>query len=217
VGLLASLGGVSRLIKQGDPLPEFDFHCPLMSLPLAFETRIDSIPASPYYLASDPLKRVAWQLRLGESKRPRIGLVWSGSEHHKNDKNRSIELAELMPILPSNYSYVSVQKDIRGKDKGALTDFDIVHFEDSIGDFGDTAALCDCIDLLISVDTSVAHLAGALGKDVCLLLPYVPDWRWMLQRPDSPWYPSMKVFRQSSRGEWNFADIGSNLAVRHVR
>jgi tetratricopeptide (TPR) repeat protein len=217
VGLLASLRGVSVLIRQGDPLPDFDFHCPLMSLPLAFKTRLDSIPASQHYLASDPVKRVAWQLRLGESKAPRIGLVWSGSEHHKNDKNRSIELAELMPILPSKYNYVSVQKDIRSKDKDALTDFNIAHFEDSIGDFSDTAALCDCMDLLISVDTSVAHLAGALGKDVCLLLPYVPDWRWMLQRPDSPWYPSMKVFRQSSRGEWNFADIGSNLAVRHVR
>ena len=214
VGLLASLRGVSRLIRQGDPLPDFDFHCPLMSLPLAMKTRIDSIPASPHYLASDPIKRVAWQLRLGESKRPRIGLVWSGSKHHKNDKNRSIELAELMDRLPHEYTYVSLQKEIRESSRLVSRECNIAHFEGAIDDFSDTAALCDLMDLVISVDTSVAHLAGALGKPVCLLLPYVPDWRWLLERRDSPWYPSISVHRQNSTRKW---DIHSYLIEKNVK
>ena len=202
MGLLASLRGVSRLIRQGDPLPEFDFHCPLMSLPLAMKTRLDSIPAAPQYVYCQPEKKAAWESILGHSSRPRIGLAWSGSELHKNDKNRSIELAQLMDQLPKDYHYISLQKEIRAKDEAALTQFHIRHFEDAIGDFSDTAALCECMDLVISVDTSVAHLAGALGKPVCLLLPLVPDWRWMLQRKDSPWYPSIKIYRKNSLGKW---------------
>lgn len=214
VGLLASLPGVSRLIRQGEPLPDFDFHCPLMSLPLAMKTRLDSIPASPHYLVSDPVKRAAWQLRLGETKRPRIGLAWSGSELHKNDKNRSIELAELMVRLPHEYTYVSLQKEIRESADLVSRECNIIHFEGAIDDFSDTAALCDLMDLVISVDTSVAHLAGALGKPTCLLLPYVPDWRWLLERRDSPWYPSMSVHRQNSTRKW---DIHSYLIEQNVK
>jgi ADP-heptose:LPS heptosyltransferase len=202
VGLLSSLRGGSRLIAQGDPLPDFDFHCPLMSLPLAFKTRLDSIPASPHYLRSQPDKRALWELKLGTKTSRRIGLAWSGSEIHKNDKNRSLELAELMRQLPAGHSYVSLQKEVREKDKAALEEFNIAHFEDAIDDFSDTAALCDGMDLVISVDTSVAHLAGALGKSVFLLLPFVPDWRWMLDRQDSPWYPSIVIYRQIKTKTW---------------
>ncbi|NDH68247.1 MAG: tetratricopeptide repeat protein, partial [Gammaproteobacteria bacterium] len=215
VGLLSSLQGVSRLIAQGDPLPDFDFHCPLMSLPLAFKTRLDSIPASPHYLCSQPDKRALWELKLGTRKSRRIGLAWSGSEIHKNDKNRSIELAELMRQLPAGHSYVSLQKEVREKDKAALEEFNIAHFEDAIDDFSDTAALCDGMDLVISVDTSVAHLAGALGKPVLLLLPFVSDWRWMLESVYSPWYPTMRILRQKSTKIWPISDsvVAKNMEI----
>jgi len=202
VGLLASLRGVSVLIRQGDPLPDFDFHCPLMSLPLAFKTRLDSIPAAARYLYCQPDKREAWNSKLGVSNFPRIGLAWSGSQQHKNDKNRSIELTELMSHLPTNYTYISLQKEIRRKDKDTLEEFNIDHFEEEIDDFGDTAALCDLMDLVISVDTSVAHLASALGKPIFLLLPVVPDWRWMLNSSDSPWYSSIRIYRQREGKQW---------------
>ena len=202
IRLLSSLSGVSRLIRQGDSLPEFDFHCPLMSLPLALKTRTDSIPSAERYLASEPDKRVSWKLKLGNRNKSRVGIAWSGSEQHKNDKNRSIALAELMRHMPPEYTYVSLQKEIRDGDKAALNEFNIEHFEEEIGDFSDTAALCDLMDLVISVDTSVAHLSGALGKPVCLLLPFVPDWRWLMERQDNPWYPSMKIYRQDSTRQW---------------
>ncbi len=202
VGLLASLRGVSVLIRQGDPLPDFDFHCPLMSLPLAMKTRLDSIPAAARYLYCQPEKREVWNLKLGVSNTPRIGLAWSGSQQHKNDKNRSIELAELMSHLPTGYTYVSLQKEIRRRDKDTLGEFSIDHFEEEIDGFSDTAALCDLMDLVISVDTSVAHLASALGKPVFLLLPVVPDWRWMLNSSDSPWYSSMRIYRQREGKQW---------------
>ena len=202
VGLLASLRGVSRLIRQGDPLPDFDFHCPLMSLPLAMKTRIDSIPAAARYLYCQPDKREVWKLKLGTSNTLRIGLAWSGSQQHKNDKNRSIELTELMSHLPTDYTYISLQKEIRRKDKDTLEEFNIDHFGEEIDGFSDTAALCDLMDLVISVDTSVAHLASALGKSVFLLLPVVPDWRWMLNSSDSPWYSSMRIYRQIETKQW---------------
>ena len=203
IRLLSSLSGVSRLIRQGDPLPEFDFHCPLMSLPLALKTRTDSIPSAVRYLASEPDKRASWKLKLGNGNKPRVGIAWSGSEQHKNDKNRSMALAEFMRHMPPEYTYVSLQKEIRARDKATLNEFNIEHFEEEIGDFSDTAALCDLMDLVISVDTSVAHLSGALGKSVCLLLPFVPDWRWLMARQDNPWYPSMKIYRQDSTRQWN--------------
>ena len=202
IRLLSSLSGVSRLIRQGDPLPEFDFHCPLMSLPLALKTRTDSIPSAARYLASEPDKGASWKLKLGNRNKPRVGIAWSGSEQHKNDKNRSMALAELMRHMPTEYTYVSLQKESRDRDKAALNEFNIAHFEEEIGDFSDTAALCDLMDLVISVDTSVAHLSGALGKSVCLLLPFVPDWRWLIERQDNPWYPSMKIYRQDSTRQW---------------
>lgn len=213
VGLLSSLRGVSRLISQGDIVPDFDFHCPLMSLPLAFKTRLDTVPASHHYLSSESDKRAAWKLKLAAINYPKVGLAWSGSDKHKNDKNRSIELAALMEELPPHYAYVSLQKEIRQSDLVALEKYNISHFEDAIEDFSDTAALCDLMDFVISVDTSVAHLAGALGKPVHLLLPEVPDWRWMLAREETPWYPSMKIYRLDS--DRKLSIIGSIFDVKN--
>lgn len=203
VGLLASLRGVSRLIKRGDPLPEFDFHCPLMSLPLALKTGLDSIPAAPHYLRADSAKVALWKNRLGEKTIKRVGLVWSGSQIHRNDKTRSIPLANFIGSLPPGFEYISLQKENRTEDGPVLMNSNIKTFESELHDFSDTAALCDLMDLIISVDTSVAHLAGALGKRVFLFLPHIPDWRWMLQRDHSPWYPSMRIFRLNQNESWS--------------
>jgi tetratricopeptide (TPR) repeat protein len=202
--LLAKLEGVSQLITKGDALPDFDYQCPLLSLPLALKTRLNTIPSSAKYLASDATKVAGWQRRLGEKARPRIGLVWSGNPLHKNDKNRSILLAELLRYLPTGLQYVSLQKDVREGDRQILQSSPtILQFSDELHDFSDTAGLCDCMDVVISVDTSVAHLSGALGKDTWILLPLVPDWRWLLDRDDSPWYPTARLFRQDRFGDWN--------------
>lgn len=202
--LLTSLDGVDDLRINGETLPEFDCHCPLLSLPLAFNTTLDTIPAAKTgYLRSDPALRAEWQTRLGERTRPRIGITWSGNRQFGNDRNRSIPLATLLPLLAGNAQFVSLQKEIRESDQTVLDrDADILHFGDELRDFSDTAALTDLMDLVISVDTSIAHLAGALGKPVWLLLPFNPDWRWLLDREDSPWYPSARLFRQSRSGDW---------------
>jgi len=194
--LFESLGGVDILIEKGKSLPDFDYQCPLMSLPLAFKTVLGSIPIPKHYLKSRPDKLKLWSLKIGKKSKPRIGLVWSGSTIHKNDAKRSIALADVMKHLPPNYEYFSLQKDVRVSDIDLLNKSSISHFGEIINDFTDTSALCDLMDLVISVDTSVAHLAGALGKTTWVLLPYVPDWRWLLDRVDSPWYEKVKLYRQ---------------------
>ena len=200
--LLRNLDGVSQVVVRGDPLPQFDYQCPLVSLPLAFKTRLDGVPASLYYLRSDATKVARWRARLGEKTRPRIGLVWSGSESHKNDRNRSIRLADLLQHLPE-YHYVSLQKDVRDCDRQTLlSNPRLLRFSDDLQDFSDTAALCECMDVVISVDTAAAHLSAALGRTTWVLLPCVPDWRWLMHREDSPWYPSVRLFRQPVRGDW---------------
>ncbi len=202
IGLFESLEGVGNLVAMGKPLPAFDLHCPLLSLPLAFKTAIDTIPNPDAYLASKPEKRKTWSEALGEKTKPRVGLVWSGSTGHKNDRNRSLTLEKLMAHLPGHFEYVSLQSEVREVDRKTLHDSAIRHYEGRIEDFSDTAALCDLMDLVISVDTSVAHLAGALGKTTWVLLPYMPDWRWLLDREDSPWYRSVKLYRQPHYGQW---------------
>jgi tetratricopeptide (TPR) repeat protein len=201
--LLAGLPGVSQLVANGSVLPEFDYQCPLMSLPLAFNTRVDSIPCSGGYLKSDEALRHKWRARLMQNAKPRIGLAWSGSPTNYNDANRSIPLADLMRQLPAGFQYVALQKDLREADAQALrVNSHVLTFAEEGTDFGDAAAVCECIDLVISVDTSVAHLGGALGKETWVLLPFSPDWRWMLDRDDSPWYSSVKLYRQKNAGDW---------------
>lgn len=190
---------VEQLVIQGEKLPEFDFHCPLMSLPLAFNTTIDSIPSFKYYLQTDKDKSKYWKDKLKSIKKIKVGIVWSGSSTNKRDTSRSIPLEEFIKYLPKNYEYISLQKEIKNEEKKLIENkFHIHFFGNELDDYSDTAALCDCLDFIISVDTSVAHLAGALGKKTFLLLSYRPDWRWFLNRDDTPWYPSVTLIRSDS-------------------
>jgi Tfp pilus assembly protein PilF len=203
LGLLRGLEGVSQWVEKGAPLPAFDCHCPLLSLPLACGTRLESIPARGAYLRSDPAKVNHWAARLGPWSGRRVGIAWSGSAAHQNDLHRSLALSELVVRLPPQYRYFSLQKDLREHDQATLRQHpQILHFGDELKDFADTAALCALMDLVVSVDTSLAHLAAALGKPTWILLPHHPDWRWLLHREDSPWYYSARLFRQGSSGDW---------------
>jgi tetratricopeptide (TPR) repeat protein len=213
--LLAGLPGVSRLIDRDARLPEFDYQCPLLSLPLAFGTDIDTIPRSSRYLCADPAKVARWRSRLGERGARRIGLVWSRGEARKNDRNRSTSLTDLLALLPAEFQYVSLQKALCEQDKKALrSNPRVLSFAQELKDFSDTAALCECMDLVISIDTSVAHLSAALGMHTWILLPFDPGWRWLLNRNDSPWYPTVALFRQDRPGDWTsaFEQIEAALA-----
>uniref|UniRef100_UPI003457B40F tetratricopeptide repeat protein n=1 Tax=Polaromonas sp. 39-63-25 TaxID=1970420 RepID=UPI003457B40F len=194
--LLQDLEGVSLVLGRGERLPDVDCHCPLLSLPLAFKVDLGNISGEPY-LHSDPDKRQAWQERLGPGRNKRIGLVWSGSTGHQNDHNRSLALADMRGLLSERAEWYCLQKELRPADQATLANTPGLTFlGDSFQDFSDTAAVVALMDLVITVDTSVAHLAGAMGKEVWLLLAYSPDWRW------SPWYGSARLFRQSAPGDW---------------
>ena len=203
LGLMRGLAGVTHLVTEGLPVTDFDFHCPLLSLPLAFNTRLHTIPAPRGYLSADAAKTALWQTRISCTPAPRIGLVWSGSTNHANDHTRSIPLTEMLQFLPRDLQYISLQKHLRPGDDAMLrTQPEIADVAGELHDFTDTAALCQCLDLVITVDTSVAHLNGALGNPTWLLLPFNPDWRWLLKRDDSPWYPTLKLYRQIRPGDW---------------
>jgi tetratricopeptide (TPR) repeat protein len=204
VSLMGSLAGPSQVIAKGDPLPAFDLHCPLLSLPLAMGTRIDTIPAQVPYLHVRPDVSAEWEARLGPKTRPRIGLVWAGSVTHERDRDRSVRLSAFVPLLDLDATIVSLHQEMRADDAALLaTRPDILHFGEALKDFTDTAALISQLDLVISVDTSVAHLAGALAKPVWVMLTYVPEWRWLLEREDCPWYPTARLFRQTETRDWD--------------
>ena len=204
-GLLSSIGGITQCVVEGEALPDHDFQCPLMSLPLAFKTEIDTIPSSVPYVAVDRHDG-RWETFLGSTGLPRIGIVWSGSPTHLNDHNRSIPLKAMTPLLDVEAQVVSLQKNARESDLATLRErSDILDAAPQLGSFAETAALIQHLDLVISVDTSVAHLAGALGLPVWILLPYVPDFRWLLDRDDSPWYPTARLFRQTATRD--YADV----------
>ncbi|WP_249125431.1 tetratricopeptide repeat protein [Bradyrhizobium manausense] len=202
--LMSNLSGASRCVPMSamGTLPAFDLHCPISSLPLAFKTRLDTIPSEPY-LPSPPGSLVqAWETRLGPRTRLRVGLAWSGDPSHVNDETRSIPLRTLSRILDVDADFVSLQKAPRPHDAAVRERSDIVDLTAELTDFTDTAALIGCLDLVITVDTSVAHLAGALGRPTWILLPWTPDYRWLLDRTDSPWYPSVRLFRQTETREY---------------
>jgi hypothetical protein len=195
----------SGIFALNDRLPHFDLHCPLLSLPLAFRTDLASIPAEVPYLTA-PADRIAWwERRLGPRTAPRIGLTWSGNTAYAADQDRSIPLAMLESLLAmTQFDQHILQIDIRPEDRLVL--LRQPHVRDHTGrlfDFADTAALISQLDLVISVDTSVAHLAGALGKPVWVMIPSDSDWRWLTGRDDSPWYPTMRLFRQQTPGDWH--------------
>jgi ADP-heptose:LPS heptosyltransferase len=174
-----------------------------MSLPFAFGTTLDDIPAEVPYLRADAALRIRWEQRLPQTGAPRIGIVWSGNPQHRNDRRRSIPLEIFRALDPGGVQFVALQPQVRDTDRQALADWPgLLDAGPQLADFAQTAALLEALDVIVTVDTSVAHLAGALGKPVWVLLPYAPDWRWLLGREDSPWYPSARLYRQQMPGDW---------------
>lgn len=204
--LLANLSGVSQCIpiSRSAALPAFDLHCPMMSLPFAFRTTLGNIPAPTSYLPCPTEAHVqAWERRLGRRAKLRVGLVWSGNPRQPDDHNRSLSLLALSRITDVDATFVSLQKDPKPADRVILLErSDIVDLTHDLTDFNETAALVSCLDLVISVDTSVAHLAAALGRPTWVLLSHTPDWRWLLGRDDSPWYPTARLFRQDKTRDY---------------
>lgn len=202
--LLGSLAGPLRVISHGEALPDFDFHCPLPSLPHAFRTNLATIPAQIPYLAPAAELVESWMSRIGGKNRFRVGLAWSGNADFRNDRHRPIPLAALAPLQSLDIELVSLHREVRPADRAALAASmsGMRHFGAELGDFADTAALLSSLDLVITVDTAIAHLAGALGKPVWILLSRAADWRWLLDCDDSPWYPTARLFRQPRLGDW---------------
>jgi tetratricopeptide (TPR) repeat protein len=205
--LFEGFPGTEQVLARGEPLPDFDLHCPLASLPFACRTRLETIPADVPYLSAQPDLARAWTTKLGPAKRPRVGIVWAGNPTHPNDRVRSVALKQLAPLARANVEFHSLQK----APSPAAQAFDpavglrVIDHHRELTDYIETAALISCCDLVIAVDTSVAHLAGALGATTWVLIPFVADCRWLVGRDDSPWYPTMRLFRQLRRDRWDDA------------
>lgn len=218
--LLSGQCGVEQIIGMEDPPPAVDVQCSLLSLPRLFGATLENIPADVPYIAPDKALVGKWQERVArEASGMTVGLVWAGNPAHRNDRNRSMPLAALTPLGDlDGVRWISLQKGKAAADALAA-DLKILDWTQELTDFADTAALAACLDLIICVDTSVAHLAGAMGKAVWVLLPFAPDWRWLLNRSDSPWYPSMRLFRQSAPRDWTWpvAQLLEELRTRTSR
>jgi ADP-heptose:LPS heptosyltransferase len=201
---LESVPGVSQVIADGGALPDFDLYCPLLSLPLAFGTELATIPGNVPYVRADEIRIAKWRERLPSNGRLRVGLCWAGTSLHGNNRNRSISLPQFARLLGvPGVDFVGLQKEIADADASILRDHGVVQFGQEFEDFADTAAVIAMLDLVITVDTSVAHLAGAMGKATAVLIPFAPDFRWLRDRTDSPWYPTMRLFRQGAIGDWD--------------
>ncbi len=199
--LLAQIDGVSQVLAKGEPLPGFDVHCPLMSLPLAFGTTLETVPAEVPYLEAQQDRVLEWRHRVRDVGLPRIGIVWRGN--WRADASRSIPLQTFLGISSPHIQLISLQKEIPDDDKAFLQQHDVLYFDEEIHkDFSDTAALIALTDLVVSIDTSVAHLAGAMGKPVWIPLRLSAEWRWLQDRNDSVWYPTARLFRQPASGDW---------------
>jgi hypothetical protein len=210
VRLLSTLNGADQVIAKGADLPDFDLHAPMMSLPRAFRTTLQSVPDEVPYLRAEPSRIAAWAERLGPRTRPRVGLVWSGglAPDRCELARRNMPLQLLAPLARTDAEFVSLQKgeaaeaELAALVGGGWDGPAILNPVADLQDFADTAALVENLDLVITVDTSVAHLAGALGKPVWILNRFDNCWRWMRDRPDSPWYPTARLFRQKTFGDW---------------
>ncbi len=213
--LMRRLDGVAAVIARDEEAPPFDVHCPLGSLPLALHTELGTVPTQIPYLTADEGRAAKWSARLAALPRPRVALVWSGNPSHDNDRNRSIPFARLTPLFPppnppplagegwERASFIGIQRDIRSEDAAALAaESRVAHVGDELEDFSDTAAVLALCDLVVTVDTAAAHLAGAMGRPVWVLLPFAPDWRWTRDGETTPWYPTARLFRQTSPGDW---------------
>jgi tetratricopeptide (TPR) repeat protein len=202
--LFSRLNGAAAVVVRGEAPPPFDVHCPLGSLPLALKTELPVVPAQIPYFSADQLHQKKWWARIGKLPRPRIALAWAGNPAHENDRNRSLALGTLAPLLSMPASFISIQRDVRNADAAQLAaTTQLTHLGTELADFNDTAAVLAVCDLLITVDTAPAHLAGAMGRPVWVLVPFAPDWRWMLEGETTPWYPTARVYRQSSPADWN--------------
>jgi Tfp pilus assembly protein PilF len=203
--LLRGIADISQIVVQGHPLPPFDVHCPMTSLPLSYGTTLQTIPANVPYLSAAADRITAWRQRVGDVGRKCVGLVWAGRSDHKNDRQRSIRLQQFSPLAEvKSARFFSLQKSPAAQQMSAPPPgIDLLDYSAELTDFAETAALVANLDLVISVDTSTAHLAGAMGKPVWVLVPFVPDYRWMLNRPDTPWYPTMRLYRQPKQGDWD--------------
>lgn len=213
--LLSDLPGPT-VFPQGAPLPHSDFHCSLLSLPCALKTNINSIPAPIPYLQPRTPRIARWQSAADQLTGLKVGVVWSGNPNHKNDHNRSIPFTIFKTLFTCiNASFTGLQKEMRSEELPELSPCPTFHnWASGINDFSDTAGLIQHMDLVISVDTSVAHLAGAMGKPTWVLLPFSPDWRWLLNTDRSPWYPTVRLFRQPKTGDWEtvLAQVATSLA-----
>jgi len=215
--LMQRLDGVAAVIARGEEAPPFDVHCPLGSLPLALHTEPGTVPAHIPYLAADASRLAKWSARLDALPHPRIAVAWSGNPGHDNDRNRSIAFAGLSALFATSTiprplagqgrvgaSFVSIQRDVRGADAALLAaETRVTHVGGELDDFSDTAAVLALCDLVIAVDTAAAHLAGAMGRPVWVLVPFAPDWRWRRDGETTPWYPTARLFRQTSLGDWD--------------
>jgi hypothetical protein len=220
--VLANVEGIAGIYSRGETLPDFDLHCPMMSLPLALGTELATIPAEIPYIPV-PQERVSkWRARLDEILAPkspalqssplRIGIAWAGSSTHVNNRNRSIALSRFAALFATpNVEFVTLQKEL-GPGEAAMLRLhpNVTPVGAELSDFADTAALISLLDLVVSVDTSVVHLAGAVGRSVWVLVPLAPDFRWLLDREDSPWYPTARLFRQPRLDDWE-------SVLEHVR
>jgi tetratricopeptide (TPR) repeat protein len=214
--LLAGVAGVASYHARGETLPAYDVYCPLGSLPLAFKTEPATIPADIPYLRADETHLAKWRPIIEALPGKRVALAWAGHAKHPNDRNRSIALAQLEPLFAlDGISFVSVQRDLRGDDAAILArQKSVTHIGDKLNDMADTAAVLALADLTIAVDTSVIHLAGAMGREAWVMLPFSPDWRWTLTGDHSPWYPRMRLFRQAKPGDWSSVIVSLRDALR---
>jgi len=219
INLFQNLGSNFNLIERGKSLPDFDFHCPLLSLPLALFSIHPAIPKSQSYLKCHPEKLSFWNSRLKQVSRPRVGIVWNGNSLHKNDHNRSISADIFIQKLPNIFQYICLKNEVTKDESTLLDEANILNLSQEIEDFEDTAAICKCVDLVISVDTSVAHLAGAIGTPTWILLPYSPDWRWSVNKQTTPWYQSVKLYRQKTDRSWEkvLSEVANDLNKINIR
>jgi tetratricopeptide (TPR) repeat protein len=214
--LMAGLQGASVIRGQGDPVPRFDGFCPLPTLPLVFRTTVETIPAAVPYLAAPPDRLAKWRPIVEALARPRVGLVWTrgGPPHDR----RSLPLPLLLPLLElRDIQFVALQKELPDREAALFQSTGVPSFlGERLADLADTAAIIAMLDLVITIDTSIAHVAGALGKPLWMLLPFAADWRWLRYRDDSPWYPTARLFRQAAPGDWPSVVTQVAAALRHL-